>query len=140
MRHRSGSYRRAARRPGPQRVDALEHERRGRERLVADLDRALERRERRVDGGVVVGVQLEERLALGDGVAGLREADDAGGRAHRVLLARAPRAEAPRRDADAHRVEALEHAVALGCGPARTIAAVASAASGSPPWAAIIAR
>ena len=89
--------------------DALEHERAGARRLVADLDRAVERGERAAaTERLVVGVQLEERLAGVDHVAGLGEADDArGGAAPRPPCARGPpRGATPRRRRPSRRAAA----------------------------------
>ena len=74
------------------------------------------------------------------GVAGLGVQLDAGAGLHRVLLAGPAGAEPPGGEPDRHRVEPGEHAATTAPCTTCVSRAVGSAASGSPPWAAIIRR
>ena len=87
---------------------------------------------------LVVGVQFEHRLALGDRVAFTYQTHDAGRRAHGVLLASPSGAESPRRDADTRVRRSTARCRPRALTTSSRQAATGSVASGSPPCARII--
>src|ERR1039458_10742036 len=61
--------------------------------------------------GLIIGVEHEHRLALGDGVAFTYQTLNTRGRAHRVFLTSSSGAESPRGNADVECVHRLDVAV-----------------------------
>ena len=73
--------------------------------LVGHIDRIVQRGDGLLQAGAIFRMQLEDGLAPLDPIAGLRQTHDAGDRGNRILLARSPRTQPPRRDAHIKRVQ-----------------------------------